>query len=89
LPDKLSGIFLREGLDDPNHADMSGKFRLSPQRLEVTLALTPPVIPGRCEASSYDVQLHIRESISQESVRPDGFSDVQLHIIARATRAPE
>jgi hypothetical protein len=29
------------------------------------------------------------ESISQQSMRPDGFSDVQLHIVARAMRAPE
>jgi hypothetical protein len=57
LPDMLSGIFLREGLDDPNHVDMSGKFRLSAQRLEVALTLVPPVIlrcaiahRGRCFA---------------------------------------
>jgi hypothetical protein len=61
LPDKLSGIFLREGLDDPNHVDTPGKFRLSAQRLEVALVLAPPVIPGHREAMSYDVQLHIRE----------------------------
>jgi hypothetical protein len=48
---------LREGLDDPNHVDMSGKFRLSAQRLEVALTLVPPVIlrcaiahRGRCFA---------------------------------------
>ncbi|MCA6109160.1 hypothetical protein [Bradyrhizobium cenepequi] len=29
------------------------------------------------------------ESISPPTLRFDGFSDVQLHIIARAARAPE
>ena len=47
LPDTLSEIFLREGLDDPNHVDTPGKFRLSAQAIEVVLAPAPAVIPGR------------------------------------------
>ncbi|MGX9424337.1 MULTISPECIES: hypothetical protein [Bradyrhizobium] len=30
--------------------------------------MTTTVIPGRCEASSYDVQLHIRESIEPHAL---------------------
>jgi hypothetical protein len=41
----LSEIFLREDLDDPNHVDASGEFRLSAQAIEVALVLTPAVIP--------------------------------------------
>jgi hypothetical protein len=41
------------------------------------------VIPGRREATS-------PESISHQGLRPDGFSDVQLHIVVRCFRiAPE
>ncbi len=43
----------------------------------------PTVIPGRDEVAS-------PESIPQRSPGPNGFSDVQLRIIARAKgRAPE
>ena len=31
------------------------------------------VIPGQPAGLSYDVQLHIGESISRQSMRPDGF----------------
>jgi hypothetical protein len=40
------------------------------------------VIPGRDEVAS-------PESIEPQSAWMNGFSDVQLHIIVRATRAPE
>jgi len=46
------------------------------------------VIPGRREASSYDVHSHIIESISHLVQRPHGFSDVRLHIRARAYARP-
>jgi hypothetical protein len=40
------------------------------------------VIPGQPAGLS-------PECISQQVMRPDGFSDVQLHIVVRAMRAPE
>ena len=46
------------------------------------------VIPGQPAGLNYDVQLHIGESISRQRTRPDRFSDVQLHIGARAMRTP-
>ncbi|WP_156918494.1 hypothetical protein [Bradyrhizobium sp. Cp5.3] len=40
------------------------------------------VIPGRDEVAN-------PESIHPQALLPDGFSDAQLRIKARATRAPE
>ena len=48
----------------------------------VQSSLPPLVIPGWPLGAG-------PESIPPSALWPDGFSDVQLHIIVRATRAPE
>jgi hypothetical protein len=75
------GIFWREGLDHPNRADMSGKFRFSAQRFELAPILNRPSFRG-VRSTNYDVQLHIGESIGPQAGLGNGFR-------VRATRAPE
>ena len=50
LPDGPSGIFLREGLDDPNHIESAREIRAD---AHVGLGIRPPI--SHCRLVRYDI----------------------------------